>query len=304
MKNIYIASCTSTGGILRCDLSDAGELIPAEFVRLDRPMYMAMGESTIFVLLRAPFPASDNSGLVRIPLDAVGRMRKPTPTESIPGIVSAYLSIVKGRIYTANYISGDISLLPELNMPHGEGAHPHYIAPTPDGEYIAVADLGTDSIYTYSPKLELMHRLTLPHGSGCRHLAFSPDGNYAYCANENNSTVCVLRYEGGKFTLLSTVAALPGDWKGFNAPAAIRCDNEHVWLSHRGFDHISRFVRRGDELQISEHIPSGGSWPRDFILADGHVICANEKSNTVTVLCNDRVVHSLPIEIPVAVISA
>ena len=112
-----------------------------------------------------------------------------------------------------------------------------------------------------------------------------------------------MRYEGGKFTLLSTVAALPGDWKDFNAPAAIRCDNEHVWLSHRGFDHISRFVRRGDELHISEHIPSGGSWPRDFIRTGDYIISANEKSDTVTVLRGDKVIYSLPVKCPVAVIA-
>lgn len=303
MKNIYIASCAPDGGILRCGLNGAGELIPTEFVPLDRPMYMAFENGTLYVLLRAPFPGRNNSGLVRIRLDAQGRMESPAQPESCPGVVSAHLSLMNGRIYTANYISGDISLLHGVSISHEEGSHPHYIAPTPDREFIAVADLGTDSIYTYSTELELVCKVSLPQGSGCRHLAFSPDGRHAYCANEKNSTVSVLDYEQGKFTLADTLYALPEDWEGFNAPAAIRCDDEHVWLSHRGFDHISRFERRGDKLTLSAQIPCGGCWPRDFIHAGDYIICANEKSDTVTVLRDDKIIHTLPIKCPVAVIN-
>lgn len=303
MRNIYIASCTPDGGVLYCTLTDTGELIPREFAALDRPMYMAIEKGLLFVLLRAPFSGSDNSGLVRIALDARGRMGEPAPPESCMGIVSAHFSLMNGRIYTANYISGDISLLPEMNISHGEGAHPHYIAPTPDGRFVAVADLGTDSIYTYSPELELLNKLSLPEGSGCRHLSFSPDGCHAYCVNEKSSTLSILHYESGKFTLLDTVPALPEDWDAFSAAAAIRCDDEHVWASHRGFDRISCFARHGNKLILSSHIPCGGRWPRDFILADGYIICANEKSDTVTVLCDDKVVCSLPVKCPVAVIS-
>lgn len=303
MKNIYIASCAPEGGILRCCLRDEGELVPAEFIPLDRPMYMAFEDAVLYVLLRAPFSGDDSSGLVRIALDAEGRMENPAQPERCPGIVCAHLSVMNARIYTANYISGGISLLPDVTVSHGEGAHPHYIAPTPDGEYIAVADLGTDSIYTYSPGLEAIHRTSLPRGSGCRHLAFSPDGRYAYCANEKSSTVSLLRYERGKLTLLNTVSALPEKWEGFNAAAAIRCDNEHVWISQRGFDRISRFDRRGYELALAAQIPCGGSWPRDFINTGGYMICANEKSDTVTVIRGDKVIHSLHIKCPVAVIA-
>ena len=256
-------------------------------------MYLSCEGERLYALLREPFGPGLGSGVTVmdiLPDGALAEASAPLPTG---GQVSAHLSVSQARIYTANYISGDISLLPGRIVRHsGHGAdptkqsspHPHYIGFTPDGDCLAVADLGLDKIFLYDKELRPLSSCALPAGSGPRHLAFSPDGELAYCANELSSTVTVLRCAPGRLAPLETYEALPPDYAGASTAAAIRCTEDSVYVSHRGYDRVTRFSRQGEALVKGEDIPCCGEGPRDFELCGDLLICANERSDSAVVL--------------------
>lgn len=311
MFHVYICACSPDGGIYHYCLTQDGILVYQDQVNLDRPMYAIQSGHVLYVLLRAPFPDSDNSGLLSIPLDTNGKMGTPSSVQNTHGSVAAHLCMMNSDLFVANYLSGNILKVPNLSVQHiGIGIdpvrqsspHPHFVTPTPDRQYIAVVDLGLDTIFTYTSNLELCYTAHVPPGSGCRHLVFSPDGHYSYCVNELSSDISIFQYIAGKFQLLQTVPALPADQKNsMSIAAAIRCTEEYVYVSHRGYNKISQFRRIAGQLYHCVDLSCGGDWPRDFQLAGAHIVCTNEKSNTVSVIHQGKVLHHVPLPSPICV---
>ena len=173
--DIYIACCTEDGGILHCTMDRNGLLQKKELFPLSKPMYLAWNHRTLLAVQRKPREDSSCSSVAEIEVSSDGTLGKCISNTSTHGIVSAHVSILNGRIYTANYISGSITRIPDMVIEHeGHGpnesrqasAHPHQIIPTPDNRFLAVPDLGTDTIYTYTPDLQLVSTTHLPAGSG------------------------------------------------------------------------------------------------------------------------------------------
>lgn len=292
-RDVYIAGCSRQGGVYHFKLSSCGQLSFCKALALDRPMYLAREGNSLYALLREPFGEGRGSGLCAIALGADGSLREVSQPMGTGGQVSAHLCVWSGQVYTANYISGDLSLLPgrivKSALPGGgagshSAAHPHYIDRCPDGEYLAVTDLGLDAVFVYDKALNYVSCCGLPSGSGPRHLAFSPEGRLAYCVNELASSVTVLRYSKGQFAVLGTYEALPAGYSGTSKAAAIRCEGNRLIVSHRGYDCLTVFSRAGDRLIKLGDIPCCGRSPRDFAIWGEFIICANESSDNVTVL--------------------
>lgn len=306
-KDIYICACAENGGLYHYKLDAYGRLRFCSETPLDRPMYAAAENDTLYVLLRAPFRDSEYSALAVLPVTEGGRPGEVQSLVSTGGTVSAHLCVRGGVVYTANYVSGSITKLPDRVVCHNAyareaaAAHPHFVSFTPDGNYIAAVDLGLDTVFVYTADLEPVSAEKVPTGSGCRHLAFSPEGDLAYCVNEISSDVSVLAYSDGRFRLLGTYPALPEDFTGYSAAAAARCTQDFVYVSHRGYNSISRIPRYGAKLGRAEQIPCGGSWPRDFAVFEDMIVCTNEKSNTVTVIHNGQISDEQTLPSPIAV---
>lgn len=286
---LYIACCTEDGGIMSCSLDDEGRLLPIGMAHLDRPMYLARDGRMLYALLRAPF--EDGSGVAALEAED-GRMTDLGDCQPTHGKVSAYLCIYGGRTYTANYISGSVTRMPDrLAMHSGRGpvsgrqssAHPHQIIPTPDGRYLAVADLGNDSVYTYDGDLREIARTRLPAGCGPRHIAFSADGAYAYAICELSSEIAVMGYHDGRFSLVEMVRTLPSSYTGESTAAAIRILGNELFVSHRGYNAIGHFRIDGASVSKVTDTPCGGDWPRDFLIAGGKLVVCNERSGNVAV---------------------
>jgi len=140
---------------------------------------------------------------------------------------------------------------------------------------------------TYDKNLQFISSAEVEKGHGARHLLFSPDGRYAFCANELASTVTAFRYADGMLRKLETVHTLPQPYKGESSVAAIRItsDGKNLYVSNRGHDSISCFLVNEGSLTLTEVVNCGGMSPRDFnITPDGRfLLCANENSDTVTI---------------------
>ena len=313
MKNpfhIYIASCTPGGGIYHY-LCQNGGLQFREKTDADRPMYLTVAGDMLYAVLRQPFEDSENSAVCCWKINEDGSLSERSEIVSTAGRVGCHLTVAQNRVYVANYISGSVVMLPEgiVRQHSGKGPHParqeaahtHFVGMTPDGRHLLAVDLGTDMIYVYSPDLTLLDRISMPTGHGCRHLAWSEDGKYAFCVNELASTVSTLRYEQGSFTLLDTVSALPAECAVENNAAAIRVDGENLYVSNRGCDNLAVFTHRDGELSQPVFVDAEGIGPRDFYVYGGYLFCTNEGSDCVSVFtCKDGQIQSrnLHLQIP------
>ena len=317
--HLYIASCAEDGGIYHYKLEDATFTLE-EKLTLKNPMYMALAEDKLYCVLNDPFEGRNESGVARIGLENgyFGECSAPAPTHGVEG---CHICLSDGKIYVANYTSGNLCRLPELTAQHSGHSvnidrqsepHTHCIIPTPDGKYLCATDLGTDEIIVYSKDLTPRFRATLPPGSGPRHLLFSDDGKRLYCVNELISGVSVFSYNDGELTYKNTVSSLPADFKGESFAAAIRLYNGKIYVSNRGHDSIAFFDENGGDLGEREFVKTGGRFPRDFYIVEDMLLSANELSDTVTVfrlesgkpVATDTVLHmKRPLAIEVTVIS-
>ena len=289
MRQIYVSSCEPAGGIYRFAL-DCGKLHLLDKAMLDRPMYTVLSGNRLYVLLRQTDTETDFGGVTHMTVNADGRLGESAAVVSSEGVVPCHLCVFGGNVYLVNYLSGNVVCVGgavrqhsgrSVNPARQEAPHTHFVQPSPDGKYLLCCDLGLDRIYTLDAALNEVSSVQTIPGDGPRHLAYSEDGQFVYCANELSSTVGVYAYADGKLTLLRTVSC--AEKANGNAPAAIRRRDGLLWVSNRGEDTISCFRTEGDRLEFVSRTPVGGSFPRDFAFADGYLVCANEHSDSVTV---------------------
>jgi 6-phosphogluconolactonase len=169
--------------------------------------------------------------------------------------------------------------------------HAHAVAIAPGGRFVLVPDLGTDQVWVYEvdatafrlvPRLDL--RIEQPPLSGPRHLAFSPDGRFAYLINEMSATVAVFGWNGdtGVLAPLQTVDLLAEDFAGLRSGAAImnHPDGRHLYATTRshgssglpvapGLDRLVWFAVDSATglLTFAGRTESGGGIPRAIALS-------------------------------------
>lgn len=295
--NVYFASCVENGGIYHYKMTGNGKLIFVEKTSCDRPMYMIYIKKRLHVVLRAPFEYDEFSGILTYEIGDDGRLGNHSEVISSQGRCGCHLCELDGNIYVANYLSGSVfSSEGVLKVHHGKGINPgrqetphtHYIAPSPDGKYLFVTDLGLDEIFVYDKRFNLVSVAKVSLGSGPRHLACF-DETHIICVNELDCTVTMLRYHDGSLMPVQTISVLKRRRVGtVVTSAAIKVYDKYVFVSNRGDNSISMIEVLDGKLSLKSVTPCGGISPRDFMIADGLILCANQGSSTVTVLRIDK----------------
>ncbi|WP_141366887.1 lactonase family protein [Streptomyces sp. 6-11-2] len=233
------------------------------------------------------------------------------PPVSVGGSGPTHLSLLDGHVLTANYGSGSVSAVPvhadgrlapaasDVLRHTGSGPHErrqrsphaHQVQPDPSGRWAVSVDLGTDSVRVCTlteGRLAVHREIALRPGSGPRHLAFHPDGAYAYVVNELTPTVTVCRWDAAEGSLKSLTEnqVLPDTPAGDAYPSgiAVAPDGRFLWTATRGEDVLSAFAVEadGERLRLVGSVPCGGHWPRALTLSDGFLYVANERSGNVT----------------------
>ncbi|GAA4962206.1 hypothetical protein GCM10023238_31800 [Streptomyces heliomycini] len=228
----------------------------------------------------------------------------------VDGSGPTHLSLFAGHVLTANYGSGSVSAVPVRpdgglapvsgvfrhsgSGPHPQrqrGPHAHQVQPDPSGRWRSVSTSARTRYGSAPWPTACSHRTARPpcaRGSGPRHLAFHPDGSYAYVLNELSPTLVVCRWDaaGGALRPLAELPVLPGAPAGDAYPSgvAVSPDGRFVWTATRGEDVLSVFAveGRGETLTPVATVPCGGHWPRAITESDGVLYVANERSGDVT----------------------
>ena len=310
--HLYVASCVKNGGILHY-IYKSGKLQKKGKVTCDRPMYLHLRNGSMQVLLRQPFLNNQNSGIISYDITKDGELKQNSRIIDTKGIVACHLCYFHEKTYVTNYLSGSIFCTSgKMDIHEGKGKnpvrqdmpHPHYIALAPDGKCLLSTDLGLDAIYSYDEELNVLSVSKVPLGHGARHLAYSEDGKTVFCANELKSTVTVFNYDNGRLVPYETVPVLAREKD--STVAAIRVKGNYVYVSNRGDDSISCLYWDGKKLELCSVTPCGGASPRDFLIVEEMLICANEKGNNVMFfsLENEKVIDirmKEEIEVPLCI---
>ncbi len=171
-------------------------------------------------------------------------------------------------------------------------AHPHSVFEDPQHKYIVVSDLGMDDVNLYrldEGKLVTHREISLPPGSGPRHVAFHPSGKWVYGTNELNSTVTAYAYDAtfGDLKILQHASTLPEDVVMDNNTSShllVSPCGRWLYASNRGHDSIVQYVIDQDTgmLRAVYWVSSGGKTPRHFnILPGGFLLAANQDSSLI-----------------------
>ncbi|WP_429374164.1 lactonase family protein [Paenibacillus sp. DS2015] len=242
-----------------------------------------------------------------------------------------YLIVVSYHGGTVGLLSiendGRVGALLDVKQHEGHGAHPerqdrphpHSSFFSPDGKVLFVQDLGLDIIQSYrieAGKLVESGKTELHAGAGPRHLAFHPNGQYAFVINEVDSTITSFAYdaEAGRLNTIETVPTLPSDFKEENTCAEITVSNDgkFVYGANRGHDSIVvyAFDESTSILTYVEHVHTEGAHPRHFSLTPegDYMIVANRDTDNIVTFNVDQVSgklsytgHSVKVSKPVCV---
>ena len=163
--------------------------------------------------------------------------------------------------------------------------------------FLLAVDLGLDRVLVYA--FDARTGRATPHappsvaaapGAGPRHLAFAPNGRFAFVINELDSTIATLAWspEAGTLTPVATVSTLPRGREAADSTAeiAVHPTGRFVYGSNRGHDSLAVFrVGADGRLTLVEHESTRGQTPRNFVIdpTGRWLLAANQGSNTIAV---------------------
>jgi 6-phosphogluconolactonase len=243
--------------------------------------------------------------------------------QSSEGRGPAHVSIdPKGRfVYISNYGEGNLSVYPVNNdgslakasdvVQHSgssivqgrqEAPHVHSVVPSADGKFIYVSDLGIDKIMIYEVQNNgKLKPAVVPFaqntpGSGPRHFAIHPNGNFAYSAEELSSTVAsfTVNKATGALSPLERVNMLPDGFTERNSAADIHFspDGKSLYASNRGHESLVIYAvdARTGKMEVVGHQNTGGKHPRNFMVdkKGEFVLTANRDTDNAVVFRRDK----------------
>ena len=199
-----------------------------------------------------------------------------------------------------------------VNKERQEGPHAHWIGTSPDNHFALAADLGLDEvlIYRFNSAKGTLTPNNPPYakvnpGAGPRHVAFHPNGKFAYVLTELEDSVTAFAYKAsnGSLSPLQTVSALSTlrkDYKGPKEAAeiAVHPSGKFLYASNRaGIDTISAFSINPTKgtLSLRDEYPTMGKTPRNFAIdpTGKFLLAANQESNNIVVFRIDSTTGAL-----------
>ena len=242
--------------------------------------------------------------------------------QHIPGGLPCHINYSKKNncIMVACYETGNIMIYPVapdgtllplakviqhdgtgINKLRQERAHAHAVIIDEKFSNIIVTDLGIDKIMVYhietgkeNIEVKLNQVITLPPGSGPRHMVVHAETQFAFVLNELTAAVTVMRYRDGNFELLYTFQTLPDDFNAAPGAAAIRisANGKFLYISERSHNCITvlRFDAGNETLEVIGRHETMGKTPRDINLdpTGNWLLAANQDSDSIAIFKVDK----------------
>ncbi|MDD1016048.1 lactonase family protein [Pseudomonas rubra] len=181
------------------------------------------------------------------------------------------------------------------------GPHVHSVVSSDNGKYVFASDLGADKVFVYrydgaspSQPLTAVEPVSLPPGSGPRHLLFDRDGKHAYLTLEMSAQVVAFDYRNGTLLELQRLPLTEQTDASAKAAGALHlsADGRFLYVSNRGTaNELLVFAvddKSGKLMQVQRRSVEGDH-PREFTLdpTGRFLLVANQKSNQIVVLRRD-----------------
>lgn len=330
---VYIGTFTSTAqkskGIYSCRFRPAtGTLTSADLVaEAANPTFLALDPSRRFlysVNAIANYEGQNAGSISSFSIDARTGGLKLLNRVSSRGTGPTHLVVDKTDrcLLAANYTGGSVAAFPvkgdgslgevssffqhtgfSVNPQRQAGPHAHSVNLSPDNRFALVADLGLDQVLSYrlDPDRAALTLNDPPFvkvspGSGPRHMAFHPNGRFAYVISEMLSSVTAFAYDRARGSLkeIQTISTLPKDFSGRNAAAEVAVDptGRFLYGSNRGHDSIAVFTidHRKGTLTLVEQVSTQGKAPRYFTFdpTGGYLLAANQDSDNIVLFRVDQ----------------
>ena len=316
-ENIFMYRLnTETGELTQTGAAEGGA----------KPTYLAFSEDRRFLYAvneKGDFEGEKSGGVSAFSVDQQNGQLTFLNQVASKGTGPCHVSVDEqnGMVLVANYGGGNVAALPVQqdgtlaaasgvgqhkgsgpNKKRQEGPHAHYITPDPANKFVFAVDLGTDEVlgYRYQDNKLVPNEPALAYackpGSGPRHMAFHPNGRFAFVIHELNSTMAALAYDAAKgtFSEVQTVATIPSDFTENNQCSAVKvsADGKFLYGANRGHNSIVVYSinENTGELTQVQLMSVGGDWPRDFTidLTGNILLVANERSNNLVTFKIDK----------------
>lgn len=311
-SGIYVCRLDTTSGVLTV-VDSVTDLANPSFLTLspNKTRLYAVGEN-------GGKPDQPYGSVAAYQVSPEGKLKKINEVPSY-GVAPCHIStdFVGLFVFVANYGSGNVlsygirpdgSLTDSLSCRQHSGEHPwaHQALASPDNVLLWAVDKGTDQVFAYEPdsigRLSELAVLTLPKGSGPRHMDFCPaDPTLMAVINELSSSVLTFRFDPQtkQFARLDSLSTLPAGFSGKNTCADLHFhpNGRFLYGSNRGHDSI--VIYEVDpitgRLTLIGHQAAGGAVPRNFTLSpDGQwMLVAHQNSSTVAAFRVDAVTGRL-----------
>lgn len=300
-----------TAGVLQ----DVGVAAP-----IVRSSFFAIAPNGRFLYSCLTIPGPNNQRLFRIGSFAIdpgtGKLTQlnDQPTAGDNPCFIAIDSAGKNAL-VANYDSPTVASLPidstgrlgePLSIQHQSGSgpvaarqahsYPHSINLDPENKFAFAPDLGADRVFIYrfdSDRGTLAPAdppaITVPPGSGPRHMAFNPNGKFVYLINELGNTLIVFSYDPATavVTEIQSISTLPSDYTGPAQAAEVQLhpSGKFLFCSNRGPNNVTTFSvdpATGKLARLSAQ-STLGNWPRFFRIdpTGNFLIAANQRSDSI-----------------------
>ncbi|KAI9278729.1 Lactonase, 7-bladed beta-propeller-domain-containing protein [Phascolomyces articulosus] len=295
---VYVSGYTDNGGqgIYKYEWSKDGQLTGGELAaKAEAPSYFTIKRDTNMLYAVSEltdFQGTGGGTVIAFERNPNDGSLTEINEEATYGASPCYAVTDNDNIYTANYMSGSISVLPVSSdgvSPLGymlnhtaaatggvpdrqEAAHAHSFDFIDDTWAIS-CDLGTDQTIVYKrsedgKKLEETGSFQFPNGTGPRHAAISRNKKHVYVLSELDSNVYVLNFDSktGTLTQVEHHDADPAGPVDGGAEIELSPDGRFLYASVRFVNLITVFKidQHSGKLTLVDSQSSGGDHPRQF----------------------------------------
>jgi len=188
-------------------------------------------------------------------------------------------------------------------------SHTHGTVVSPDNKFVLINDLGTDKIMIYKldPETGTMEPSNPAYyqarpGSGPRHTTFHPNGRFAYCINELDSTITTMSWDsrtGALHTLDNTRTTTPEVDISKNRAGEVILDKAGKFLyacNRGGVEELLVYsVSPDGKLKLASRTPLAGKEARHFAISPegGYLVVAEQSTNVTSLFRRDELTGTL-----------